>query len=107
MPEPQAEMINRIAEVIRTHQRPYLSAHWPAKNAPRAQPSNMDDTLKPVPMELELKAFCKPSTVPLITPLSKPKRKPPMVAIRLIRMINTVLWPDGFWRRSFMSIPDY
>ena len=65
----------------------------PAKNAPTAQPSSIEATLKPVPTESESKACCSPSTVPLMTPLSKPNRKPPMVATQLIRMMNLVFSP--------------
>ena len=42
---------------------------------------------------LEPNACCRPSTVPLITPLSKPNRKPPMVATQLIRMMKGVFSP--------------
>src|SRR5690606_25608178 len=106
IPEPQAEMIKNTAATIRRARRPYLSASVPAKNAPTAQPSSMEDTLKPVPMESELKATRKPSTVPLITPLSKPKRKPPMVAMQLIRIIKELLACVGE-EDSFMVIPGY
>ena len=64
--------------------RPQWSARRPAKNAPAAQPSSIDATLKPVPMLSELKAACSPVTVPLMTPLSKPNRNPPIVATQLI-----------------------
>src|SRR5207249_6114434 len=59
---------------------PRESASLPAPNAPTAQPSNTDATAKPVPAASVRKAFASASTVPLITPLSKPKRKPPIAA---------------------------
>src|SRR5690606_33534987 len=106
IPEPQAETIKSTAATIRTARRPYRSARVPAKNAPTAQPRSIEETLKPVPMESELKAVCRPSTVPLITPLSKPKRKPPMVAMQLIRIIKELLACVGV-EDSFMVIPGY
>src|SRR5690349_19503241 len=94
MPEPQPDTMKHTAATISTARRPYRSARRPAKNAPAAQPSSMDATLKPVPIELEWKACSRPSTVPLMTPLSKPNRKPPIVATRLIRMIRPVFSPS-------------
>src|SRR5690606_4937432 len=93
-PEPHAEMMNRTAATIRIALRPNLSARVPAKNAPTAQPNNMEATLNPVPTESDWNANHRPSTVPLITPLSKPNKKPPMVATKLIRMMNDVLPPS-------------
>src|SRR5690554_3985779 len=105
MPEPQADTMKNIAAIIRMARRPYLSARVPAKKAPTAQPSNMEETLKPVPIESELNAACRPSTVPLITPLSKPNKKPPIVAIQLIKTIKDV-FPWDVFACSFMVIPE-
>ena len=88
IPEPQALTKNNIDETMRRDLLPYKSASLPAKNAPIAHPSNMLATLKPVPTEFELNAFWSPSTVPLITPLSKPNKNPPIVATILIKMIK-------------------
>ena len=55
----------------------------PATKAPTAQPSSTEATAKPVPAARVPKAFAKASTAPLITPLSKPKRKPPIAATEL------------------------
>jgi hypothetical protein len=93
MPAPIAETRNRIADMISTARRPQWSARRPAKNAPNAQPSSMEATSNPVPAELEWKVSFNPSTVPLMTPLSKPNRKPPMVATQLIRMMKRVFSP--------------
>src|SRR6266545_6965216 len=71
---------NRIAFKSIVGRRPRKSASLPAPNAPTAQPSNTDATAKPVPAASVRKAFASASTVPLITPLSKPKRKPPIAA---------------------------
>src|SRR5690554_4779139 len=105
MPDPQADAIKNIAAIIRMARRPYLSARVPAKKAPTAQPSSIEETLKPVPMESELNAVCRPSTVPLITPLSKPNKKPPIVAIQLIKTIKEV-FPWDVFESSFMVIPE-
>src|SRR5690625_6483628 len=78
IPDPHAVMIKSIAVTIIKGLRPILSARVPAKKAPTAQPSSMDATLNPVPTASESKASCNASTVPLITPLSKPNRKPPI-----------------------------
>ncbi len=81
MPEPQAAIVNMIAVTIITLLRPNLSARLPAMNAPTAQPRSIDATLNPDPIEDSLNAFCNAATVPLITPLSKPNRNPPMAAV--------------------------
>src|SRR5690606_19043520 len=105
MPEPQADTMKSSAAMIKIARRPYLSARVPAKKAPTAQPSSIEETLKPVPMESELNAVCRPSTVPLITPLSKPNKKPPIVAIQLIKIIKEV-FPWDVFESSFMVIPE-
>ena len=94
IPEPQALTRKNRAATIRILFRPYLSARRPAKKAPTAHPSNILATLKPVPALSELNALCNPSTVPLMTPLSKPNRNPPIVATMLIKAIKTVLLSD-------------
>ena len=71
---------NRIAFKSIVGRRPRESASLPAPKAPTAQPSNTDATAKPVPAASVPKAFARASTVPLITPLSKPKRNPPIAA---------------------------
>ena len=63
--------------------RPYRSAIVPATKAPTAQPRSTDATAKPVVAARVPKACASASTVPLMTPLSKPKRKPPMAAMAL------------------------
>ena len=85
MPEPQALTMKKTAATSSRVRRPYLSARRPAKKAPTAHPSSMDATLKPVPTLSELNEDCRPSTVPLMTPLSNPKRKPPMAATQQVR----------------------
>src|SRR5581483_4403266 len=89
-PAPSADSRNSTAEAISTERRPRRSARRPARNAPRAQPSSIEATSKPTPAELEWKARRRPSTVPLMTPLSKPKRKPPIAATPLIRTMKRV-----------------
>jgi hypothetical protein len=86
-PEPQALTIKHTAATRIMPRRPKRSARRPAKNAPTAQPSSIDATLNPVPTLSELNAPCSPSIVPLMTPLSKPNRKPPIVAIQLMMMM--------------------
>ena len=63
-------MMKKTAETSSSVRRPNMSAMRPASSAPSAQPSSMEATLKPVPMDSELKACCSPSTVPLMTPES-------------------------------------
>src|SRR5687768_17077815 len=101
-PAPIAESRNSTAEMINTVRRPHRSARRPAKNAPIAQPSSIEATSKPTPAELEWKACFRPSTVPLITPLSKPNRKPPIVATQLIRMMKRVF--SALARGAVLSI---
>ena len=55
-----------------------------------------------IPTESELKASFSPSTVPLITPLSKPNKKPPIVATTLIRKIKIRF---SFSLLSFTKLP--
>ena len=70
-----------------------LSASRPALKAPTAQPSSIEATSKPRPALVEPNACCRPSTVPLMTPLSKPNRNPPIVATTLINTISRVFSP--------------
>src|SRR6266478_7546665 len=79
-PEPHEPQTKRIDVTIRTKRRPNLSARAPARNAPTAHPNRMDATLNPEPRLEESNARLRASTVPLMTPLSKPKRKPPSAA---------------------------
>jgi len=69
-PDPQALMMKSTAATINILRRPNLSASQPAQKAPTADPKSIDDTDSPVPTLVELKAFCNPSTVPFMTPLS-------------------------------------
>ena len=86
MPEPNALMAKIIAVMIIIARRPNLSASGPAASAPKAQPSNTDATLKPVATLLELNALPSADTVPLITPESKPNKKPPIAATAEIKI---------------------
>ncbi len=52
-----------------------------ASESPAAQPSRIEATAKPVPAEPEWKVAWMPGTAPLMTALSKPKRKPPSAAL--------------------------
>ena len=85
--EINAEIRKKTAATISRLFLPKISANFPAKKAPMAQPNSIDATLKPVPASSALNADCSPSMVPLITPLSKPNKKPPIVAIKLTRII--------------------
>jgi hypothetical protein len=70
----------RIAFKSIVGRRPIESASVPAPKAPAAQPSKTEATAKPVPAAWVPNAFARASTAPLMTPLSKPKRKPPIAA---------------------------
>ncbi len=85
--------MKNTAAIISVFLRPSVSASRPATNAPTAQPSSIEATLKPVPTSSESKAIRSPSTVPLITPLSKPNRNPPKVATATIAVISPRLVP--------------
>ncbi len=94
-PAPSAESRNSTAAMISTPRRPRRSPRRPAKNAPIAQPSSMEATSKPIPAWLDWKVCLRPSTVPLMTPLSKPNRKPPKVATQLMRTMKEVFSPGA------------
>ena len=88
IPDPQAEMRKNTAATISIDLRPKRSERLPAKKAPTAHPKSMEATLNPLPIFSALKADSNPFTVPLMTPLSKPKRKPPRAATTDIKMMN-------------------
>lgn len=96
MPEPKALTIKSAAETKRAIRRPKKSAIRPAMNAPAAQPSNIDETLKPLPTAVVPNDSWSALTVPLITPLSKPKRNQPRAAMDE-RRITFPSWgvPEG------------
>ena len=55
------------------------------------------------PALVDPNACCRPSTVPLMTPLSKPNRNPPIVATTLISTISRVFSPPVIaW---FIAVP--
>src|SRR6478735_4097193 len=74
----------RIAFKSMVGRRPIESASLPAPKAPTAQPSKTEATAKPVPAAWVPNALAKASTAPLMTPLSKPKRQPPIAATQEI-----------------------
>ncbi len=69
-PVPRALMMNSRAAMIITVRRPQTSARRPAAKAPKAQPSRIAATFRPVPNSVRLKAASRPFWVPLMTPLS-------------------------------------
>ena len=79
-PVPTELTRNRIADIFMVGMRPYRSATLPAYQAPTAQPSRATATTMPVRWLLMANLYWIASTAPLITALSKPKRKPPMAA---------------------------
>ena len=83
--EPAAPVMNaltrkRTAFSSKVGRRPMKSARVPARKAPTAQPISTEATAKPVPAAPVPKASASAPTAPLMTPLSKPKRKPPTAA---------------------------
>jgi hypothetical protein len=92
MPDPQALIVKNTDATIRIVRRPKRSAKRPEISAPLAQPSNIEATLNPVNTLSELKAVFRPSTVPFITPESKPNKNPPMVATSVIRITKPFLF---------------
>ena len=87
-PHPSALITNRTLVITITGLRPKRLASRPANRAPTAQPSSTDATENPVPAVPAPKAFSRASTVPLMTELSKPNRKPPTAAAHEIMMTN-------------------
>src|SRR6185503_4135971 len=81
-PDANALKRKRTALINIAGRRPIRLASVPAPKAPAAQPNRTDATAKPVPADWVPKAIDSACTVPLTTPLSKPKRKPPMAATR-------------------------
>ena len=79
-PEPMAEMKNRAAANTMARTRPILSARLPPPQAPRMQPSRAEETVKPIMNSESPKRSWIGPTAPLITAVSKPKRKPPNAA---------------------------
>ena len=89
--EPAAPAPNALARKKRRSAASSGAGHkrrrwFPARKAPTAQPSSTEATAKPVVAARVPKAFARASTAPLMTPLSKPKRKPPMAATELSTM---------------------
>src|SRR5262249_48322317 len=108
-PVPTALARKRTALNSIVGRRPIESASLPAPKAPTAQPSNTEAPAKPVPAALGANAFARASTVPLITPLSKPKRKPPIAAthdstITYAELAGTPVSPDLFIANCFLQI---
>ena len=79
---PDANALNRkrTAFINMAGRRPIRLASVPAPKAPTAQPSRTDATAKPVAAARVPNVTDSACTVPLTTPLSKPKRKPPIAA---------------------------
>ena len=78
--EPMELMKNRTAATSMTRTRPMRSARRPAMNAPTTQPRRAEETTKPMTPELRSNCSRTAVTVPLMTAVSKPKRKPPSAA---------------------------
>ena len=82
--EPIAERENNTEAISITFTRPNLIAAIPAYHAPIAEPINTDATAKPNSPAVKPKpnsGLLIDSTVPLITAVSKPNKKPPNAAI--------------------------
>ncbi len=79
-PDPIDETRKSTAPTIITLGRPQRSARLPANHAPTAEPIRAIATTKPVTPEARSKWLVIESTAPLITEVSKPKRKPPTAA---------------------------
>lgn len=81
-PEPIAEMKNSAAATIMARWRPIRSERLPPAQAPIMQPSSAEETVKPTAMSERPNWAWMGPTAPLITAVSKPKRKPPNAATR-------------------------
>ena len=80
MPDRIEETKNRTAPRNITRVRPQRSASLPPSHAPNAQPSRAMATTSPVTAGSISNSPSIASTAPLMTELSKPKRKPPTAA---------------------------
>ncbi len=102
-PAPIADSRNNTAETINTLRRPRRSDSRPALKAPMAQPNSIEAISNPCIHSPDRNVWCRPSWVPLITPLSKPNRNPPIVATTLINTISRVFsLPLTAW---FIALP--
>src|ERR1700761_7040111 len=89
------ELTKKIAAAISmTAMRPWRSASGPANQAPTAEPSSAPATAKPSNQEAAPDQSLIASTAPLITAVSKPKRKPPIAADAATRAILPTAMPS-------------
>src|SRR5690606_4771375 len=89
-PEPTAEAVKSTAATTMTRTRPWRAARGPANQAPTTQPSSAEETVKPWRNPLMPKSALIASMAPLMTAVSKPKRKPPRAAARLMPRIRAL-----------------
>src|ERR1700730_1631829 len=69
-----------VAAMIMVGTRPKRSARRPAMIAPSAEPRSAEETARPSVTGPTLNCFWTATTAPLMTAVSKPKRKPPIAA---------------------------
>src|ERR1700722_4857018 len=74
--------------------RPWRSASGPANQAPIAEPSRAPATEKPSNQEAAPDHTLMASTAPLMTAVSKPKRKPPIAADAATSVISPMAMPS-------------
>jgi len=91
--EPIALIVKRTAAARMMWMRLNRSASGPAYQAPTAQPSRAELTAKPSSPELAWNWSSIAVTAPLITEVSKPKRKPPRAATHVMAKILRRAWP--------------
>ena len=67
-----------VTSIVRV--RPQRSATSPVPQAPATHPSNAEETVRPIATSPASNCSASAATVPLITAVSNPKRKPPSAA---------------------------
>lgn len=81
---PIADIVSSKAAKIRVRFRPIRSVTIPDTTQPAMVPKSADETTHPSMAGLSWNCICKNELHPEITAVSYPKRKPPMVEIKLI-----------------------
>ena len=79
--EPTADSKNSAAIPSNDARRPYRSAGMPPTKAPMTVPYSAEPTICPFARSLRFHCACKRSFTPLMTAVSKPKRKPPRATV--------------------------
>lgn len=80
--QPNADNRNNAAEIIIVGFLPNLSLSVPATDTPKIEPTNAQPTYQPLSMVVKLNCELTWITVPEITAVSYPNKKPPNAATK-------------------------